>query len=161
MGLRFRDQVRGSCFFVTTSFHQHRRLADIAGVYSALADSLCYYLTKYQARLPAYVFMPTHIHLLLLIEGDRLGGFMRDFKKFVSQKSIQDCGLITMPVWQHRCDRVVVQSEVVFRQKLQYIHQNPVKSGLTQTPEQWVWSSASAYSELQPEAVPVWKNWNF
>ena len=147
MGLRFRDQEYGFCFFVTTSFHEHRRLGDVTGVYEALADSLRYYLDKYKALLPAYVFMPTHIHLLLVVDGDRLGPFMRDFRKYVAQKSIQDCSFVAPPVWQSRFDRVVVENESVFRQKLQYIHQNPAKAGIVKTSEAWNWSSARAYVE--------------
>lgn len=161
MGLRVKEQIHSSCFFVTTSFHEHQRFGDVPGVYEALADSLRHYLQEYQALLPAYVFMPTHIHMLLIIDGDRLAGFMRDFKKFVSQKSIRNCGVVSPTIWQSRYDRVALQSEVVFRQKLEYIHQNPVKAGLVPIPDQWVWSSASAYSTTVPEPLSIWKDWMF
>jgi putative transposase len=161
MGLRFRDQVVGSCFFVTTSFYEHRRFGDVPGVYAALTDSLCYYINKYKGLLPAYVFMPTHIHLLLMIKGSDLGPFMRDFKKYVSQKSSRDCGIVAAPLWQPRYDRVVIETEMVFRQKLEYIHQNPVKAGLSREPKSWIWSSAPAYRSVSQVTIPVWTDWTF
>jgi putative transposase len=161
VGLRFKDQTYGSSFFVTTSFHERRRFGDMPGVYEILADSLRYYIGKYNALLPAYVFMPTHIHLLLVIDGDQLAGFMCDFKKFVSQKSIRECGEVPATVWQSRYDRVAIQSESAFRQKLEYIHRNPVKAGLVAAPDQWVWSSAAAYLSAEPVPIPIWKEWVF
>ena len=161
MGLRFKGQSSGTCFFVTTSFHQHSRFGDIPGVYEALVDSLWFYIAKYSALLPAYVFMPTHIHLLLLIEGNLLGPFMRDFKKYVAQKSVRDSGIITVPFWQPRYDRVAIETEMVFRQKLEYIHRNPVKAGLTEEPQSWTWSSASAYTLSSGGTIPVWTDWTF
>jgi putative transposase len=160
VGLRFKDQSFGVCFFVTTCFHEHRRLGDTTGVYDALADSLRYYLDKYSALLPAYVFMPTHLHLLLMIDGDRLSPFMRDFKKFVAQKGIQQTGVISSKVWEPRFDRVIIQSEVIFLQKMEYIHRNPVKAGLVERDEDWLWSSAPAYRKGTQQLVPIWTNWS-
>ncbi|MCX6834550.1 MAG: hypothetical protein NTW07_05350 [candidate division Zixibacteria bacterium] len=145
---------------MTTSFHNHARLGDIPGVYELLARSLSFCLEKYKALLPGYVFMPSHIHLLLIINGEQLADFMRDFKKYVSQKGIRDCGVVAPQVWQYRYDRVVVTSETIFRRKLEYMHRNPVKAGLCERDEQWVWSSASDYITDRSSPIPVWNNWN-
>ena len=161
MGLRFRNQGLADCFFVTTSFHRHRRLGDLAGVYAVLAQSLAFCVDKYDARLPAYVFMPSHIHLLVVVPGKCLAGFMRDFKKYTAQKGLPACGVSDASVWQNGYDRVAVYSERIFRQKLEYIHRNPVKAGLADREQDWVWSSASAYLEDTARRVPVWKDWLF
>ena len=145
MGLRFKNQDLSECFFVTTSFYQHRRLGELDGAYKQLADSLAFCLRKYESRLPAYVFMPSHIHLLLVIGGPNLGPFMRDFKKFTAQKALRACGAEDSRIWQHRYDRVAVLSERTFLRKLEYIHRNPVRAGLVAQVEQWFWSSASDY----------------
>ena len=161
MGLRFIEQKHGSCFFITTSFRDHARLGDVPGVYEVLAKSLKFCVEKYKALLPGYVFMPSHIHLMLVIEGDSLADFMRDFKKFVSQKGIRDCGVTDSYVWKYRYDRVTVYTEEIFRQKLEYIHRNPVKAGLCERDEQWGWSSASDYVTDLSSPIPVWKDWSF
>lgn len=161
MGLRFKDQSLGECFFVTTSFDEHRRYGDVKGVYEALAESLNFYTQKYEARLVAHVLMPTHIHLLLVIEGSRLSNFMRDFKKFVAQKAFRTLGLGEKRVWQSRFDRVVTYSEHVFRQKIEYIHRNPVTAGIADQAEAWPWSSASDYLTERPGPIKIWKDWLF
>jgi len=161
MGLRFKDQTYGECFFITTSFYEHRRLGETEGVYEALADSLRFYLHKYHAQLPGYVFMPSHIHLLLFVKGNSLAGFMRDFKKYVAQKGVSNCGVRVSQLWAPRYDRVVVYSETVFHRKLEYIHRNPVTAGLVLAPEEWQWSSAGAYLQSEIGCIPVWKDWLF
>ncbi len=159
MGLRFPQQKFGSCFFVTTTFDDRRKLGEIEGVYAALANSLKFCLEKYKALLPAYVLMPSHIHLLIVINGKKLADFMRDFKKFVSQKGLKECGINDTRIWIPGYDRVVIYTEKAFRQKLEYIHNNPVKSGLVEVAGEWFWSSAGSYTSDKPRALPVWKNW--
>ncbi len=38
--------------------------------------------------------------------------------------------------------------EKVFRQKVNYIHQNPVKAGWGRQPEDYLWSSAGQYAGI-------------
>ena len=40
-------------------------------------------------------------------------------------------------------------------EKLRYIHRNPVKRGLVESPEQWAWSSFRAYAYGERGAVRV------
>ena len=158
MGLRFKEQNLGECFFVTTSFENHRRLGEIDGVYEALSESLNHRLQVTESRVIAYVFMPSHIHMVILIKGDRLGGFMRDFKKFTAQKTIRE---ITggKKIWQDRYDRQAIYTEKVLRTKIRYIHENPVRSGLVDKPEAWHYSSAADYAGRGNGPLKLWKNW--
>ncbi|MNG28006.1 hypothetical protein D3C84_1132010 [compost metagenome] len=43
----------------------------------------------------------------------------------------------------------MVYSETVMRQKLDYIHFNPVKRGYVDLPEQWRYSSARNYAGME------------
>ena len=88
MGLRLQGQESASFFFVTTSFAQNKRLGEKHGIYQLLADSLLNRLETTDARLIGYVLMPSHLHLILGLDGRLLSGFMRDFKKFTAQKSL-------------------------------------------------------------------------
>ena len=159
MGLRFPPQKYGTCFFVTTTFRKWAPLGNVQGFYAALAESLVFCAAKYSALVAGYVLMPTHIHLLMFIEGSKLGGFMRDFKKFIAQKVIKDLKGGSSSVWMPRYDRLAIYSDSVPRQKLNYIHHNPVKSGLVENAEDWQWSSARDYACVSHGAIPVWKEW--
>jgi putative transposase len=159
MGRRFPGQKGEKCFFATSTFQEWKRLGDIPGFYAQLADSLRFYRRKYEARVVGYVFMPSHLHFLLYLNGIRLGDFMRDFKKYVAQKAAPDIGLANRGIWMPRFDRVAIRSLAVLRTKLEYIHLNPVRAGLVAKPEDWPWSSARDYLRDQPGPVPVWKDW--
>jgi REP element-mobilizing transposase RayT len=47
--------------------------------------------------------------------------------------------------WQRRFDDVPVLGTKIAWTKLKYIHANPVRRGLCETPEAYLWSSARAY----------------
>jgi REP element-mobilizing transposase RayT len=49
-------------------------------------------------------------------------------------------------LWQQHNQPKELFSRKVARQKLDYIHFNPVKAGLTKTPQSWLYSSALDYS---------------
>jgi REP element-mobilizing transposase RayT len=48
--------------------------------------------------------------------------------------------------WQEGAHAEMVISDVVMRQKLDYIHYNPVKRGYVDLPEHWRYSSARSYA---------------
>jgi putative transposase len=157
MGLRYKNQDLGQIFFVTTSFIDHNPWGNIPGVYEALAEAIKFRLNATHAKLIPYVFMPSHIHLILAIDGSTLSSFMRDFKKYTAQSAL--ALLIESPkIWQYRYDRQVIVSKKVLLTKIQYIHRNPVKAGLVGTPEKWPWSSAVDYS-VGEGRLPIWKEW--
>ncbi len=41
------------------------------------------------------------------------------------------------------------------REKLEYMHANPVKRGLVKSPSAWIWSSYSFYEKGELGLVPV------
>ncbi|MDH3891619.1 MAG: transposase [candidate division Zixibacteria bacterium] len=146
---------------MTTSFFRHERYGDIPGVYEAIAESLKFYMEKYSALLPGYVFMPTHIHLLIVIDGKHLSAFMRDFKKYLAQHGLNIGAPGKSSIWETGYDRQAIESEIVFRTKLEYIHNNPGKAGLCVQAERWEWSSASSYLTDKRGPIPIWKDWLF
>ena len=61
-------------------------------------------------------------------------------------------------VWEEGSHPQLIESEAVMRQKLDYIHQNPVKRGYVDLPEHWRHSSARNYlgQEGLIEVVRAW-----
>jgi REP element-mobilizing transposase RayT len=51
-------------------------------------------------------------------------------------------------LWQEGSHAEMVYSESVMRQKLEYIHNNPVKRGYVDLPEHWRYSSARNYAGM-------------
>ena len=60
--------------------------------------------------------------------------------------------------WQEGSHPQGIDNEAMLRQKLEYIHQNPVKRGYVDEPEHWRWSSARNYAG-QEGLVEVFIDW--
>lgn len=112
---------------------------------------------KYDFVVAGYVVMPEHFHLLI---GEprvkKLFTAMQVLKQRVSlqcrgtkKKSGDQVGLweeaIPPAFWQPRYYDFNVFTQRKYVEKLRYIHRNPVKRGLVQSPELWRWSSYRDY----------------
>jgi putative transposase len=169
MGLRGRSIFgdTGQVFFVTTSTVHHNKVFGLSReYYNILAESLKFVLNEYRAKLFGYVFMPSHVHLILAMpEGESISDLMRDFKKYTSTKVRQQLekegrysALESLRVnaqrrknqvfklWMDRFDDLVIDQEETLSVKLEYIHNNPVKAGFVEEAEEWEFSSARNYS---------------
>ncbi len=58
-------------------------------------------------------------------------------------------------VWQARYYDFIVRTEVKKREKLPYIHRNPVRRGLVLESDQWAWSSFRWYAHGERGLVLV------
>ncbi len=57
--------------------------------------------------------------------------------------------------WQHDNHPIKLSSFSMFKEKLDYIHNNPVKEGFVVMPEEWLYSSAKSYSTEEPGILEV------
>jgi putative transposase len=110
-----------------------------------------------------YVLMPDHFHALVqqTAEGDQISELMRAFKHSTSSEfraghvKTEDTCRREKLSWRRRFDDVHVHGTKIAWTKLRYIHANPVKRGLCETPEAYPWSSAQAYYENDTGLVRV------
>ena len=116
--------------------------------------------------------MPEHFHLLIS-EPDRddPSVVMKVVKQRFARKVRPKRSSAQLALWDQESDEHVWQkrfydfnvwSERKRVEKLRYIHRNPVKRGLVESPEQWAWSSFRAYAYGERGAVRVnfqeWKS---
>jgi len=64
----------------------------------------------------------------------------------------------TYQVWEEGNHPQIIESEMVMRQNLDYIHHNPVKRGYVDQPEHWCYSSARNYAG-QDGLIEVIRSW--
>lgn len=85
--------------------------------------------------LYGFVIMPNHCHFLIRVpKPGSISMIMNRYKTCVA-------GNIGLgPIWQKRFHIRLVDDGV---EALQYIHLNPVRAGIVDAPEQYLWSSAS------------------
>jgi REP element-mobilizing transposase RayT len=58
-------------------------------------------------------------------------------------------------LWQHDSDVFSIVSESTFMEKVNYIHQNPVRAKLVERAEDYLWSSARFWQKCPMEDEPL------
>lgn len=97
-------------------------------------------------QLIAWVIMPNHVHLVIrLTTGESLARIVHSWKSYTGKRID---ALMNLPneqhaIWQADYWDRYIRSEQHYLAAINYIHNNPVKAGLVNTPQDWCWSSAS------------------
>ena len=126
-------------------------------------------------ELYGYCIMPSHIHLIAKAVGEfSLSEILRDLKKYTSKRLIEQIMLEPesrrewllsyfrkeaeeikrnkyYKVWQDGNHPEEIFSANFFQEKLNYIHNNPVKDLIVTHPEDYLFSSARNYADLDAE----------
>ncbi|HEV2351167.1 MAG TPA: transposase [Terriglobia bacterium] len=96
--------------------------------------------------LCGYVLMPNHGHALIYPAYPlTISKVLHDTKKIATLR-LHAARRTHGPFWQHQFWDRVVRDAREFRQRLDYMHQNPVQAGLVKRPEQWRWSSYNNFA---------------
>ena len=115
-------------------------------------------------RLHGYVILENHLHLICYAPD--LGKVTQRFKSYTARRIIDHLAesgaerLLTLlallkrdyktqseyQLWEEGSHPQRIEHDSVMRQKLDYIHFNPVKRGYVDVPEHWRWSSARNYA---------------
>jgi len=127
-------------------------------------------------RLIAYVILENHLHLIA--RSPDLSATMQSFKSFTARRliellehrnaltllnSLQRLKLVHKTgsehqVWQEGSHPEQICSEEMMRQKIEYIHNNPLQRGYVDDPVHWRYSSARNYAGL-PGLIEVETDW--
>jgi len=137
-----------------------------------IINSLQYCQKEKGLEIFGYCIMPSHIHLIARANGkDTLSDILRDFKKFTSKSIIGQIinepesrrdwmleyfrkagedlkGIKEFKFWQNGNHAEIISSNKFFDEKLDYIHNNPVKELIVEKPEDYFFSSARNYAGL-------------
>jgi len=134
-------------------------------------ESLGYCISTKGLEIFGFVLMSNHLHLIAQSETGNLSGIIRDFKKFTSKKIIEaiqsvnesrkhwilhrfgynaseHAGNKEYQVWMHRNHAEYLYSPDFIREKLDYLHNNPVRAAIVEKPEEYLYSSARFYAGL-------------
>ncbi len=130
-----------------------------------LTESLAFCRTHKGLRVSAYVIMPTHLHAIVFdheYDTARLTQSLDAFRRYTGRTLADDAIRNQPPVfsevfrqaagpdrhrrfWQPTRHPLAIRAARFWKQKLDYIHANPVRKGLVQYPEDWRFSSARCY----------------
>ena len=139
-------------------------------------DSLRFLQDHQRLTLYAYVMVEHHLHLIA--SSAELAKEIGDFKSYTARQIIDffearhaDSILTQLrsaklptkrdreyQLWQEGSHPQLIQHDEMMRQKIEYIHNNPVKKGYVDDPTHWRYSSARNYAGL-PGLLEVTKTW--
>ncbi len=132
-------------------------------------DSLRFCQEKKGLLLHSWCIMSNHLHLIISSKGNGLSDTLRDFKTFTSnhilsaiknntRESRRDWMLEVFrragasntrntiyQFWQQDNRPMELYSSAFISQKMNYVHNNPVKAGVVERPEHYLYSSARDY----------------
>jgi putative transposase len=152
---------RGDLHFITFCCYQRRALLGTVRARNLAAQILGEVRSKYGFMLVGYVIMPEHVHLLIgesrtvspvkivQVFKQRLSRRMRGKKRREAKQlrlrfPEEEAGLRRF--WQRRYYDFNVYTRGKMKEKLQYMHANPITEKLVEHPRDWPWSSWSYYA---------------
>ncbi len=147
--------------FFTATILEWKFLLKPDQVKNIIVKSLQFLVKQKRIELQAFVIMDNHLHLIWQpLPKQTLQSIQHSFLKYTAQEMklylqrsnpqyLQEFKVNAKDreyqFWERNSLSVELRSPDVFIQKLNYIHQNPVKAGLCILPEQYYYSSASFY----------------
>ncbi|OLP18942.1 transposase [Leptolyngbya sp. 'hensonii'] len=162
---RSRYRVVGSQpHFMTCTIVEWMPLFSKPELVKIVLDSLQFLQEHQRLTLYSYVIMENHLHLIAAAENlsKEIGNFKsftaRSLVDWLQQNHPQSYWLKRLAVaklahktgqryqvWQEGSHPQMINSEEMLRQKLAYIHNNPVKRGYVDDPAHWRYSSYRNY----------------
>ena len=161
-----------ACYFLTLQIvywidiFSRKRYRDI------IIESLNFCKQEKGLNIYAYVIMSNHVHLLVSAEQKNLSGVIGDMKKYTSRKMI--ASILNEPesrrewmlklfehatshhkrnehyqLWTHENHAEEIFSPAFTLQRIKYIHDNPVRAGIVENEDDYLYSSARDYSGKQ------------
>jgi putative transposase len=149
-----RLQQSGDLHFITFSCRHRSPLLEPAACKQVFIDALEATRVRSGIDVYGYVVMPEHVHLLVSEpEGPPLSLVLQGLKQGVSWRIGK--GKATGSLWETRYYDFNVYSDTKLKEKLRYIHRNPVHRGLVSDPCEWPWSSFRQYLTGEPGVVKL------
>ena len=157
----YRYNVAGHAHELTFGCYHNQAFLTAERVCKYLVDSIVSSRERHQFDLWAYVFMPTHVHLLICprMAEYSISDILLSIKQPASRKAVNYLrknnpdGLKCLATHQmHRpyrfwqkgggYDRNITKVKTVI-DSVRYVHNNPVRKGLVKSADEWHYSSAA------------------
>jgi len=169
MGIRNKISP-GYVYFITITIVDWLDIFTRPAYKSVIVDSLNYCIANKGLQVYCWCLMSNHLHMIASAsDGSNLSDILRDFKKFTSKDLIRtiketpesrrdwllnlfwyagknDKKIKYYKVWQDGNDVKEIHSTEFLDQKMEYIHNNPVRAEIVANPEDYLYSSARDYS---------------
>jgi putative transposase len=163
MRTRYKLSETEGLYFVTSTIVGWIPVFTGKEFFDIIIDSLNYCRSHKGLRVYSFVILDNHIHLV--VSGPHLSQTIKEFKSYTAREIIRTAKAAgnkwllgqlesfkkdyktesDYQVWQEGFHPEMITNEEMLIQKMEYIHNNPVKRGLIERSERWIYSSASNY----------------
>ena len=140
MARPLRIEYQGALYHVMARGNAYQDIFRSTKDRKAFLDNFSNCIELHNLICHAYCLMNNHYHLLIETPDANLSKAMRDINGNYTQKFHKHNGTIGH-VLQGRYKANLIEKENYFLEVVRYIVNNPVKDGLVEDPEQWLWSS--------------------
>jgi len=136
---RFYD---GNTWFFTVVTYRRLNLLNTDTARQVLRHVIIECKKKYPFNIEAWVLLPDHLHCILGLPESDLNYSRRwaIIKRKFTQE-FRDINFKRPPYWQDRFWAHLIINEKDYENHMNYIHYNPVKHGLVNSPKDWPWTS--------------------
>ena len=172
MSDKYKITAQNECYFLTITVVDWVNVFTRKPYKQSIIDSLRYCQQQKGLEIYAFCLMTNHLHLIARATGKQgMSEILRDFKKFTAKAIIRlikeendsrQKWLIdrfafagkylnrikNFKFWQDGNHAEVIYTPAFFYQKLDYIHNNPVREMIVEHPEDYLFSSARNYAGL-------------
>ncbi len=175
MSTKYKFHEREGLYFVTFATVGWAEALSRPKEKDIVVESIRFCQQEKGLRLHAWVIMSNHVHLVCRASGTpSMSDILRDLKKFTARKIIASLDAVgesrrewllplfraagannsnnsTFQLWQQENHPVLLSGQDMMEQKINYIHENPVRAGLVVWPEHYPYSSALSPGLLELE----------
>lgn len=141
--------------------------------FNILIDAVNFYINKKKLKVYSYVIMKNHFHMIC--RSENLTHTIRLIKSFTAKKIISELEIEkrtdllkyfkeskkeykkgrTYQIWQEGFHPQEIINNGVLKQKIEYVHLNPVKRNYCLNSIDWKYSSAEFYETGTQSVIPI------
>ncbi len=152
MARKLRIWYKGAVYHVMCRGNNKRNIFMDSQDYMVFLAILHEAKIKFNFKILCYCLMTNHIHLHIKTSDEAIGKIMKKINMLYAIYFNQKYNLIGH-LFQGRYRSELIDQDKYMLEISRYIHLNPVRANLVQTPEEYQWSSYKMYIGLRKETL--------
>lgn len=150
---RFYEE-NAACFLTTVTKDRIEKFRDPKNC-KILLVTIEYFKLILDYRLYGFCIMPEHLHLIIHPFGKYDFSYIMKMLKGGFARKINKINGGEGKIWQKGFYDECILDTLTLIKKLEYIHNNPMKAGLVNSPEEYPYSSYNHYIKTDYLAIPI------
>lgn len=161
-----------SVYFITSTIVNWINIFTSEKYFNILIEALNFYVEKQKLSVIAFVIMKNHFHMIC--KSENLTETIRLIKSYTAKKIISELERdnpkllkifteykkdykikSTYQIWQEGFHPQEVINNQILKQKIEYIHNNPVKAGYCNLSDEWKYSSSEFYFNGKKSMIKI------